>query len=62
MFKQNSNLNQEEQAVTANPDTFVVDLKEEKPIFILIGCDGIFDRFNNAYICKHFSMGLKDGK
>ena len=36
----------EEQAITANPDTYVFDL--EKGIdFILMGCDGIWEKKSN---------------
>ena len=40
----------EEQAITGNPDTFCVDVKGAD--YILMGCDGIFDRFSNDYISE----------
>ena len=61
MFKQNPKLSPEEQAVTANPDTFTIDLSERKPHYLLIGCDGIFDRFNNAYVGYYISKKIEQG-
>lgn len=47
--------------MTANPDTFVVDLSD-KPDFILMGCDGIFDRFSNTSIANFIYSSLEEGR
>lgn len=45
-YKQREHLKPEEQAITANPDTYEFDL--DKGIdFILMGCDGIWEKKSN---------------
>lgn len=45
-YKQRDHLKPEEQAITANPDTYEFEL--EKGIdFILMGCDGIWEKKSN---------------
>ena len=45
-YKTRKHLLPEEQAITANPDTYEFDL--EKGIdFILMGCDGIWEKKSN---------------
>ena len=45
-YKQREHLKPEEQAITANPDTYEFEL--EKGIdFILMGCDGIWEKKSN---------------
>jgi protein phosphatase 2C family protein 2/3 len=39
-------LKAEEQAITANPDTYVFDLTDDLD-FILMGCDGIWEKNDN---------------
>ena len=45
-YKQREHLKPEEQAITANPDTYVLDL-EKGVDFILMGCDGIWEKKSN---------------
>jgi serine/threonine protein phosphatase PrpC len=47
-YKDTDNLPQEEQAITANPDTYVECLEDVD--FLLLGCDGIFEKFSNDEI------------
>lgn len=45
-YKQRDHLKPEEQAITANPDTYEFDL-EKGVDFILMGCDGIWEKKSN---------------
>ena len=45
-YKHRENLTPEEQAITANPDTYVFDLTDDID-FILMGCDGIWEKHSN---------------
>ena len=45
-YKHRPHLKPEEQAITANPDTYVIDLDNEVD-FILMGCDGIWEKKSN---------------
>ena len=45
-YKQREHLTPEEQAITANPDTYVFDLTPDTD-FILMGCDGIWEKKSN---------------
>ena len=45
-YKQREHLKPEEQAITANPDTYVFDL-DKGVDFILMGCDGIWEKKSN---------------
>jgi len=42
----------EEQAITSLPDFFTVNLGRDEHDFLLIGCDGVFDRFSNAELAE----------
>jgi serine/threonine protein phosphatase PrpC len=44
-YKDTPDLPAEEQAMTAYPDVFVESL--EGVDFVLLGCDGIYDKFSN---------------
>jgi serine/threonine protein phosphatase PrpC len=45
-YKHRSHLKAEEQAITANPDTYEFELESEID-FILMGCDGIWEKKSN---------------
>ena len=45
-YKGRTHLTPEEQAITANPDTYSFDLTNEVD-FILMGCDGIWEKKSN---------------
>ena len=44
--KDKMHLTPEEQAITANPDTYVFDLTDDID-FIIMGCDGIWETLTN---------------
>lgn len=50
-YKHRDHLSPEEQAITANPDTYVFDLDNEID-FILMGCDGIWEKKSNEEAVK----------
>jgi serine/threonine protein phosphatase PrpC len=45
-YKHRAHLTPEEQAITANPDTYVFDLTNDCD-FVLMGCDGIWEKKSN---------------
>lgn len=45
-YKHRAHLTAEEQAITANPDTYEFDLTNDID-FILMGCDGIWEKNSN---------------
>jgi len=45
-YKHRSHLSAEEQAITANPDTYCFPLSNDID-FILMGCDGIWEKNSN---------------
>ncbi len=45
-YKQKEHLKPEDQAITANPDTYEFDLENDCD-FILMGCDGIWEKKSN---------------
>ena len=51
-FKQNKSLPPEKQAITANPDVFSVDISSQKYEFMLMGCDGIFEKYPNRILIE----------
>lgn len=50
-YKGRTHLTAEEQAITANPDTYSFDLTSDTD-FILMGCDGIWEKKSNEEAVK----------
>lgn len=59
-YKNREHLKPEDQAITANPDTYVFDLTDDID-FILMGCDGIWEKHNNEEAVQwvHDKIGNK---
>jgi serine/threonine protein phosphatase PrpC len=60
-YKSRENLTPEEQAITANPDTLVFDLDDEVD-FIIMGCDGIWEKKSNEEMVSYVYDKLKQQK
>ena len=60
-YKSRENLTPEEQAITANPDTYCFDL-EESIDFIIMGCDGIWEKKTNEEMVAYVYDKLKQQK
>lgn len=64
-YKQREHLKPEEQAITANPDTYEFDL-DQGVDFILMGCDGIWEKKSNeeavSWIYEQISKYKKEEK
>jgi protein phosphatase 1G len=58
-FKSNPYMPEEGQALTANPDTFVESITNID--FILLGCDGIYEKYSNQYIGKYIYDKMEEG-
>ena len=58
-YKNRENLTPEEQAITANPDTYVFDLADDID-FIIMGCDGIWEKKSNEEMVEHIYARLKE--
>jgi serine/threonine protein phosphatase PrpC len=56
--KHRTHLTPEEQAITANPDTYVFDITEDLD-YILMGCDGIWEKNNNEGAAIWMNQRLK---
>lgn len=50
-FKNNPFIGADKQAVTADPDVFVVDLDDHID-FVIVGCDGVYETMNNQEIVE----------
>ena len=57
-YKSRENLTPEEQAITANPDTYCFDL-EDTIDFIIMGCDGIWEKKSNEEMVAYVYDKLK---
>lgn len=59
-YKNRAHLKPEDQAITANPDTYVFDLTDDID-FILMGCDGIWEKHSNEEAVQwvHDKIGNK---
>ena len=60
-YKSRENLTPEEQAITANPDTYCFDL-EDTIDFIIMGCDGIWEKKSNEEMVAYVYDKLKQQK
>lgn len=58
-YKNKTHLTQEEQAITANPDTYVFDLTNDID-FLLMGCDGIWEKNSNEEAVAWFQDKIGD--
>jgi len=62
-YKHREHLKPEEQAITANPDTYVFDIDPECD-FIIMGCDGIWEKKSNdemvAWIYEQMDKQTKE--
>lgn len=58
-YKGREHLKPEEQAITANPDTYVFDLTDDID-FIIMGCDGIWEKKSNEEMVEHVYARLKE--
>jgi serine/threonine protein phosphatase PrpC len=58
-YKHRTHLTPEEQAITANPDTYVFDLDNQID-FILMGCDGIWEKKSNEEAVEWVYAALKN--
>lgn len=57
-YKDSKSSNWKDQAVTANPDVFVIDRSADDE-FIVDACDGIWDCLSNDEACSLISEKLK---
>lgn len=60
-YKQKKQFKPEEQPITANPDCYEYDL-DPKLDFIIMGCDGIWERKSNEEMCEWVYSKLQGGK
>ena len=60
-YKNREHLTAEEQAITANPDTYEFDLTPDID-FIIMGCDGIWEKKSNAEMVEYIYEKLKEEK
>lgn len=56
-YKQNKNLSQEDQMITANPECTSCPINDVD--FIFLGCDGVYDCLTNQEICDFINARLK---
>lgn len=57
-YKMREHLTPEQQAITANPDTYVFDLTDDID-FIIMGCDGIWEKKSNEEMVEYIYEKLK---
>lgn len=60
-YKGREQLTPEEQAITANPDTYCFDLTDDID-FIIMGCDGIWEKKSNEEMVSYVYDKLKQQK
>ena len=60
-YKNREHLTAEEQAITANPDTYEFDLTPDID-FIIMGCDGIWEKKSNEEMVEYIYEKLKEEK
>lgn len=58
-YKQKDHLTAEEQAITANPDVYVFDYSEDID-FIIMGCDGIWEKRTNEEMVDYVYKKMKE--
>lgn len=57
-YKQRENLKAEEQAITSNPDVYVFEYSDDID-FIIMGCDGIWEKKSNEEMVEYVYNKLK---
>lgn len=57
-YKHREHLKPEEQAITANPDTYEFDISDDID-FIIMGCDGIWEKKSNEEMVEWVYAALK---
>jgi len=57
-YKQRDNLTAEEQAITSNPDVYTFEYTEDID-FIIMGCDGIWEKKSNEEMVEYIYRKLK---
>lgn len=60
-YKQRDHLTPEEQAITANPDTYTFELHDDID-FIIMGCDGIWEKKTNEEMVDYVYQRLREQK
>jgi protein phosphatase 1G len=62
-YKANKNLKYDEQMITCKPDVKVFERSPDKDEFIVIGCDGIWERYvdNSQGLIDLVKKYIKDG-
>lgn len=60
-YKGRDHISQEEQAITANPDTYCFDITDDID-FIIMGCDGIWEKKSNEEMVAWVYHKLKEQK
>lgn len=60
-FKLNENLPSTEQAVIALPEVMIHE-RDENDIFLVLGCDGVWDVMSSLNVCDFLYKQLYDGK
>ena len=58
-YKHRDHLKPEEQAITANPDTYEFDITDDID-FIIMGCDGIWEKKSNEEMVEWVYAALKE--
>jgi serine/threonine protein phosphatase PrpC len=60
-YKQRENLTPEEQAITSNPDVYEFEYSEDID-FIIMGCDGIWEKKSNEEMVEYVYAKLRQNK
>lgn len=60
-YKQRDNLTPEEQAITSNPDVYEFEYSDDID-FIIMGCDGIWEKKSNEEMVEYIYDKLKQNK
>lgn len=61
-YKKKEGIAPEEQPITANPDLKVVELDHKNDEFIIMGCDGIWEKWSNQEMVDWIRPRLTEGQ